>query len=183
MTLEVVVIGLYRIVGSLPVLRWPLAGGLLAIFVDLTDLFWMNVLDLGGIPDYQTFDKVMDQVYLATFLIVALRWSGPERTISVVLYLFRIVGLVAFELTDARGILLAFPNAFEFWFLFVAAWHHVRPGWTWTRTQLAAVLVPLIGAKEVQEYLLHWVRAFDGVTFLQALDEIRRALLRPFGLS
>ena len=33
MTLELVVIALYRIGGSLPVLRWPLAGGLLAVFV------------------------------------------------------------------------------------------------------------------------------------------------------
>jgi hypothetical protein len=52
-TLEVALIALYRVVGSLPTFRWPLAGGLLAIFVDLTDLFWMDVLDLGGIPDYQ----------------------------------------------------------------------------------------------------------------------------------
>ncbi len=82
MTLEVVLIGLYRVVGSLPTLRWPLLGGLLAIVVDLTDLYWMNVLDLGGIPDYQLFDELADQVYLAIFLVVALRWSGPERTIS-----------------------------------------------------------------------------------------------------
>ena len=38
-----------------------MAGGLLAIFVDLTDLYWMNVLDLGGIPNYQVFDKLADQ--------------------------------------------------------------------------------------------------------------------------
>lgn len=183
MTLELAVIGLYRIVGSLPALRWPLAGGLLAIFVDLTDLYWMNVLDLGGIPDYQMFDKLADQVYLAVYLVVALRWSGPERTISVILYAFRIVGFVAFEVTGARGLLLAFPNVFEFWFLFIATWHHLRPGWTWTSAQLAAVLVPLIGAKEVQEYLLHWTRAFDDITFLQALEQIRRWIAGPFGLA
>jgi hypothetical protein len=181
MTLEVVAIGIYRIVGSLPALRWPLAGGLLAIFADLTDLYWMNVLDLGGIPDYQVFDKIADQVYLAVFLIVALRWTGPERTISVVLYGFRIAGFLAFELTGERGILLAFPNVFEFWFLFIAAWHHVRPGFTWTAARLAAVLVPLIGAKEVQEYLLHWARMFDNITFLEALDQIRGWLVGPFG--
>lgn len=182
MTLEVIVIGLYRVVGSLPALKWPLAGGLLAIFVDLTDLFWMDVLDLGGIPDYQLFDKVADQVYLLIFLIVALRWSGPERAISVVLYAFRMIGFLAFELTDARGVLLLFPNVFEFWFLFIAAWHHVRPGMEWSRLQLAAVLVPLIGAKEVQEWMLHWARLFDNIYFLDALDQIRRAITGPFGL-
>jgi hypothetical protein len=181
-TLEVAIIGLYRVVGSLPTLRWPLAGGLLAIFVDLTDLYWMNVLDLGGIPDYQMFDKLADQVYLAVFLIVALRWTGPERTISVVLYAFRIVGFVLFELTGERAVLLLFPNVFEFWFLFVATLHHFRPATTWTRMQLAVVLVPLIGAKEIQEWALHWARMFDNITFLDALDQIRRWLLGLVGL-
>ena len=183
MTLEVVVIGLYRVFGSLPTLRWPLAGGLLAIFVDLTDLFWMNVLDLGGIPNYQLFDKLADQVYLAVFLIVALRWSGPERTISIVLYAFRMVGFVLFELYGERGVLLLFPNVFEFWFLFIAAFHHLRPAFAWTRLQLAVVLVPLIGAKEVQEWALHWARLFDNITFLDALDQIRRWILGPLGLA
>jgi hypothetical protein len=183
MTAEVVVIGLYRIVGSLPALRWPLAGGLLAIFIDLTDLYWMNMLDLGGIPDYQMFDKLVDQVYLAVFLIVALRWTGPERRISVLLYAFRMVGFVAYELTGMREILLVFPNVFEFWFLFVAAFHHVRPAMAWSRLQLAAVLVPLIGAKEVQEYCLHWAKMFENTTFLEALEQIRRWIVGPFGLS
>ena len=66
MTLEVVVIAAIRIAGSLPVLRWPLLGGLLAIAVDLSDLLLMGVLDLGGVPDYQSLDKWLDQVYLAT---------------------------------------------------------------------------------------------------------------------
>ena len=57
LTAEVLVIGAIRILGSLPVLRWPLAGGLLAILVDLSDLLLRDTLDLGGIPDYQAFDK------------------------------------------------------------------------------------------------------------------------------
>ena len=64
MTLEVVVIAAIRIAGSLPVLRWPLLGGLLAILVDLSDLLLRDVLDLGGVPDYQGLDKWLDQVYL-----------------------------------------------------------------------------------------------------------------------
>jgi hypothetical protein len=182
-TLEVGLIALYRVVGSLPALRWPLAGGLLAIFVDLTDLYWMNVLDLGGIPDYQMFDKLADQVYLAVFLIVALRWTGPERTISVALYVFRIAGFVLFELSGQRAVLLLFPNVFEFWFLLIAALHHFRPAMAWTRLQLAPVLVTLLALKEVQEWALHWARLFDNITFLEALDQIRRWLSELVGLS
>jgi hypothetical protein len=171
-TLEVLVIGAIRIVGSLPVLRWPLAGGLLAILVDLSDLLLRDVLDLGGIPDYQSFDKWADQVYLACFLIVALRWSGPERAVAVALYVFRLVGFVVFELTGARDLLLLFPNVFEFWFLLVAALHRFRPGFTWRPVPLAASLVALVALKEVQEWALHGARLFDGLSSLEFLDRV-----------
>lgn len=174
MTLEVVVIGVVRVLGSLPVLRWPLAGGILAILVDLSDLLLRDTLDLGGIPDYQSFDKWADQVYLACFLIVALRWRGIERTVAIALYLFRLVGFVAFEITGARPLLLMFPNVFEFWFLVVAALHHLPRPIDWHPPSLVASLVVLTGLKEVQEWSLHGARLFDGISSLDAIDIVRR---------
>ena len=176
MTLEVLVIGAIRIAGSLPVLRWPLAGGVLAILVDLSDLLLRDVLDLGGIPDYQSFDKWIDQVYLACFLIVALRWSGPERAIAVALYAVRLVGFVAFEVTGQRDLLLVFPNVFEPWFLLVAALHHWRPGFVWRPATAAVALVALTALKEMQEWALHGARLFDGISSLEFLDRVRRVL-------
>jgi len=175
-TLEVLIIGLIRIAGSLPVLRWPLAGGLLAIIVDLSDLLLRDVLDLGGIPDYQAFDKWIDQVYLGAFLVVALRWTGPERAIAVGLYLFRLVGFVAFELTGERALLLLFPNVFELWFLCVAAVHRFRPGFVWRPAPTVAVLAVLLAIKELQEWALHGARLFDSISSLDFLDMIRRWL-------
>jgi hypothetical protein len=174
-TLEVVVIATIRIAGSLPVLRWPLAGGILAILVDLSDLLLMGVLDLGGVPDYQSLDKWLDQVYMATFLIVAWRWAGPARSIAVALYLFRLVGFVAFELTGERALLLLFPNVFEFWFLFVAAVGPERIA-GWRADWLAVALVALTGLKEIQEWALHGARLFDGITALEAIDQVWRRL-------
>ncbi|HXU85740.1 MAG TPA: hypothetical protein VN773_08030 [Verrucomicrobiae bacterium] len=176
MTPEVLVIGAIRILGSLPVLRWPLAGGLLAILVDLSDLLLRDTLDLGGIPDYQAFDKWADQVYLGLFLVVALRWSGVERSIAVGLYGFRLIGFLAFELTGERTLLLVFPNVFEPWFLTVAAVHRFRPGFTWRPAVLATVLVGLTAVKEVQEWALHGARLFDGISSLEFLDQVRRWL-------
>jgi hypothetical protein len=176
MTPEVLVIGAIRILGSLPVLRWPLAGGLLAILVDLSDLLLRDTLDLGGIPDYQAFDKWADQVYLGLFLVVALRWSGVERSIAVGLYGFRLIGFLAFELTGERSLLLVFPNVFEPWFLTVAAVHRFRPGFTWRPAVLATVLVGLTAVKEVQEWALHGARLFDGISSLEFLDQVRRWL-------
>ena len=174
MTIEVLVIGLIRIAGSLPVLRWPLAGGLLAIAVDLSDLLLRDVLDLGGIPDYQAFDKWIDQVYLGAFLVVALRWAGPERAIAVGLYLFRFVGFVAFELTGERALLLLFPNVFELWFLCVAAVHRFRPGFVWRPAPTVAVLAVLLAIKEFQEWALHGARLFDSISSLDFIEIVRR---------
>lgn len=176
MTLEVLVIGAIRIAGSLPVLRWPLAGGLLAIAVDLSDLLLRDLLDLGGIPDYQSFDKWLDQVYLAAFLVVSLRWSGIERGVAVALYLYRVVGFVLFELTGQRILLLIFPNVFELWFLVIAAIHAIRPGWDWRPSMVAVVLVVCLVVKEIQEWALHGARLFDGISSLEFLDGIRRWL-------
>ncbi len=176
MTLEVLVIAVFRIAGSLPVLRWPLAGALLAILVDTADLLARDLLDLGGVPDYQSLDKWLDQVYMACFLVVALRWQGVERTIAVALYVFRLVGFVAFELVGDRTLLFLFPNVFEPWFLTVAALHRFRPGFVWRRGRLVLVLAVITGIKEVQEWALHVGRVFDGFTSLDALGSVWRWL-------
>ena len=176
MTPEVLVIGAIRVLGSLPVLRWPLAGGLLAVLVDLSDLLLRDVLDLGGIPDYQAFDKWADQVYLACFLIVALRWQGAERAIAVALYLFRLAGFVAFELTGARDLLLLFPNVFEFWFLLVAALHRFRPTFYWRTGTVVVALAALLALKELQEWAIHGARLFDAISSLEFLDGVGRWL-------
>ena len=176
MTPEVLLIAAIRIAGSLPVLRWPLAGGLLAVLVDLSDLLLRDVIDLGGIPDYQAFDKWIDQVYLAAFLVVALRWTGPERTVAVALYAYRLVGFVAFELSGERALLLLFPNVFELWFLVVAAAHRFRPGFAWRPVVTTGTLAVLVVLKELQEWALHGARLFDGISSLEFLDGVRRRL-------
>jgi hypothetical protein len=169
-TSEMIAIGAFRVLGSLPVLRWPFAGALLAMLVDLSDLLLMNLLDLGGLGDYQHFDKYLDQVYLLTFLIVALRWRGPARNVSVVLYAYRLVGFVAFELTGERMLLLVFPNLFEPWFVVVAGMRTWRPSFAWSPARVVTVGGVLLLVKEVQEWALHAARLFDSIT---ALDAIR----------
>jgi hypothetical protein len=174
-TPEILIIVVVRVVGSLPVLRWPLAGGLLAIIIDLSDLLLRDTLDLGGVGDYQTLDKWLDQVYLALFLVVTLRWRGPARTIGVALYAWRLIGFVLFELTGARELLLWFPNVFEFWFIACAALGPARIA-AWPRAWVAVLLLVLILAKEVQEWALHGARLFDGISSLEFLDRVREAL-------
>ena len=100
MTLEMIVIAAVRLLGALPVLRWPFFGGLFALLVDQSDLFMMNLLPLGGVRGYQSFDKYLDQAYLLAFLAVAMRWPATPRNIALGLYAFRLLGFLVFELTD-----------------------------------------------------------------------------------
>ena len=165
----------FRVATALPVLRWPLAGGLLAIGGDLADLLLRDLLGIGGL-DYQLLDKLLDQVYLLLFLVVALRWSGVERRVSVALYLYRLVGSVLFLLTDERLLLLLFPNVFEPWVLLVALLHHRREPVAWTPRVLAVALAGVTSVKLVQEWALHGGRVFDGISSLEFLDQVRRWL-------
>ncbi len=209
MTWEMLIIAAVRVLGSLPVLRWPLAGAIIAMLVDLSDLFMMNLIHLGGVQHYQAFDKDLDQVYMLTFLAVALRWQPPVRNISIGLYVYRLAGFIVFEVTDSRDLLLAFPNVFEFWFVFVAGLKFFRleegswkgeegswkgeegragplpaSGWLipfrYTPGQLALVGAVLLGGKEFQEYALHYGRWFDSFTAVEAVEAVWDFVASPF---
>lgn len=181
MTLEVAVIAVVRLLGALPVLRWAFVGALIAIAVDLSDLFLMNLLHLGGVPNYQSFDKWADQVYLLAFLVVAQRWAAVPRRIAVALYAFRAIGFLLFAATGERWVLFAFPNVFEFWFVLVASLPHWRPAFTFTRRHAALALAAVTAAKLAHEYVVHIARALDGFTAMEAVQAIWRVLTSPFG--
>ena len=179
--MEGLVIGLIRVAGSLPVLRWAFVGGLIAVFVDLSDLLWRDLIDLGGLRNYQAWDKWLDQVYLVCFAWVLWRWPGPPRRIGMALFAWRLVGFIAFEISDSRPLLLFFPNVFEFWFLFVASLPHWRPNFAYRPRPTAAWLAFLTACKEFQEFALHQAQWLDDFTFTEALDAIADALTSPFG--
>ncbi len=176
MTLEILLFVAFRVATSVPVLRWPLAGALLAIGGDLTDLLVRDVVDLGGVGDYQLLDKALDQIYLALFLVVALRWEGVERRVAVALYLYRLIGSAVFLVTGDRAVLLLFPNVFELWFLFVAAIHHRARPLRWSGGNLAIVLAALTGLKLLHEWALHVGQVFEPMTSVEFLEEVRRRL-------
>jgi hypothetical protein len=116
---------------------------------------------------------------MGTFLVVAIRWSGPARSVAVALFAFRMVGFVAFEVTGTREILLAFPNVFEFWFVFVAARDHYRPSYVLTRGRVAAWLAVLTLLKLGQEYVLHVGQLLDDYVITEVIADLWR-LLTPW---
>ena len=190
--MEAIVIALIRVAGSLPVLRWAFVGGLIAVFIDLSDLFLRQAIDLGGLDNYQEWDKWVDQVYIWFFLVVALRWSGWERRIAIGLFTWRFAGFLTFlALGDEQGrdLLIYFPHIFEFWFLFVAARPHwpriLRPGWAAQSdgtpaplrgAEAARWLIFLAALKIFHEYTLHTGQWFDKCGPIEFLENISRCI-------
>lgn len=179
------IIAVARLAGSLPPLRWPFYGGIAALLVDQSDLFMMNLIDLGGVRDYQSFDKYLDQAYLLVFLVIALKWRGFQRSVAAGLYVYRFAGFAAFELTGSRGLLVFFPNVFEFWYLLLAGLRQFRaPEAAWLarpnlgearaafRKPVLAVLAGLVALKVFQEYAIHRARWLDGFTAVEAVEAI-----------
>ena len=130
----------------------------------------MSVLDLGGVPSYQNFDKWLDLVYMLTFLYVSVGWNGNDKIISVILFMVRITGLLVFEFTHLRIVLLYFPNIFEFWFLFVAGRKHYYPEYVMNLKTTMIALVVCSVLKFIQEFVLHAWKFLDNYTFFEAIE-------------
>jgi hypothetical protein len=153
-----------RILVPLTILRWPLAGGLLALVVDAVDVVLVDTFatllgepkEFG--PTYAQLDKWLDLYYLSLELVVARRWTNVvTRRTAYALFAWRLVGVILFEITVERPLLVVFPNLFENYYLFVLVvvrWFPRFEPRTWAQSALASLV--LLVPKEIQEYVLHW---------------------------
>jgi hypothetical protein len=158
---EFVIITL-RVLLPLLILRWWLAGGILAMLIDATDVILIEIIGMGGFGDhYAELDKLLDSWYLLLEAWVAFSWTNQwAKWTAVALYAYRVLGVVLFEAIGARILLFIFPNLFENWWLYCVIVMKWRPslapsGWKSTLIPLLGLLVP----KMAQEYLLHFAEA------------------------
>ncbi len=160
---SVIVIAL-RLVVPLTILRWPLGGAILSMVLDASDVILVDgiarVLGERGEfgPFYAQIDKWLDTWYLTLELIVTRRWPEPMlRQAALLTYVWRLAGVVAFEATAYRPLLLLFPNLFENFYLYVLVVRRWLPRLLpRTLVQLAVVLGVLLVPKLIQEWVLHW---------------------------
>jgi hypothetical protein len=170
-----------RLVLPLTILRWPLAGGLLALVGDAIDVVLVDAIAglLGQPPEfgpiYAQLDKWLDLYYLALEVVVARRWVEmvPRRT-AYALFAWRLLGVILFEITVYRPLLVVFPNLFENYFLYILVARRWFPRFV-PRTVSQSVVASLILLipKEIQEYVLHWEE-------LHPWQWLRETLLKPF---
>jgi hypothetical protein len=138
--------------------RYPLPAILLCLLLDAADQTILQLFTGMDLGFYQEYDKALDIFYLSIAMLAAMRnWkSFPALAILRILFYSRLVGVLLFELTQARFFLLLFPNAFEYFFIFYEC---IKSSWTPPKENSgffvwAAVLIWLF-IKLPQEYWLH----------------------------
>jgi hypothetical protein len=144
---------------ALPLLipRFPLPAIVGCLLLDGVD---QTIFQLFGYdpPFYQSYDKAMDVFYLSVAYLASLRnWTNQAAVkVSRFLFFYRQIGVVAFELSGVRALLLLFPNTFEYFFI---AYEGIRSRWNPARYGLK-FWVYVAGAiwifiKLPQEYWIH----------------------------
>ncbi len=174
MTTGAAIIIAIRLLIPVMILRWPLIGGVASMIADTLDVVLIELIGLGGFGDfYHTTDKLLDTYYLSFELVVSLGWQNAyAKWICAALFPYRVLGVLLFELTGHRVMLIIFPNLFENWWLWCALTKDYLPQfepktWRASLVALALLLIPKMG----QEYMLHYAE-------VQPWDWTKRNILR-----
>jgi hypothetical protein len=169
MSITFAVVLLARLAVPLAIPRYPLPAVLAALVIDAADQTIFQ--HLGGLPaDYQSYDKALDIYYLVIAYASTLRnWQDPVAfQVGRGLWYYRLIGVVAFELSGQRALLLIFPNTFEYFFI---AYEVVRVWWNPLRLRPRAVIGLAAGIwifiKLPQEWWIH-------IAQLDVTDELGR---------
>jgi hypothetical protein len=98
----------------------PVVGLLSCLILDAADQTIFQQFPAIDLDGYQSYDKALDIYYLTVAYLSTFRnWTNePAFRVSQFLFYYRLIGNLAFELTQVRLLLFIFPNTFEYFFLF-----------------------------------------------------------------
>jgi hypothetical protein len=163
-----VVVVLLRFTVPLLIPKFPLPAVIACLVLDAADQTIFQMFTDDPLPGYQSYDKALDVYYLAIAYISTMRtWRDPVAfQLSRFLYLYRLVGVLLFELLGQRWLLLVFPNTFEYFFIVYEA---VRTRWNPLRMSATALVGTAafiwIVIKLPQEWWIH-VAQLDFTEFM-----------------
>ena len=144
-----------RTLVPLLILRRPFYGYAASMLADaLGDCILVDLLG-GSFQDYHFFDKIFDLYMLTIAVIASLKFEKLEKLTSIVLYSIRALGLILFEITGLRILLVLFPSVFEFYFIFITWAKKFRPSFRLTKKNIAKVIILLAVPKIILEILMH----------------------------
>ncbi|MGC4107947.1 MAG: hypothetical protein QM753_16610 [Thermomicrobiales bacterium] len=161
-----------RVIVPLFIPRFPLPAIIICLVVDGFDKGILESYTNMNLDFYQGYDKALDIYYQTiAFLSTMRNWSSAAAfAVGRFLFYYRLVGVVLFELLQARWMLFVFPNTFEYFFIF---YEFVRLRWNPQRWGLkfwgAAGAFIWIVIKLPQEWWIH-IAQLDATDFIR--DEI-----------
>ncbi len=156
-TVVIIVVGA-RLLLPFAIPYWPLPAAIACLVLDSADQSIFQQWPAIPLEGYQSYDKSLDIYYLAIMYMATMRnWISPAAfKVSFFLWYYRLVGVVAFELTQVRALLFIFPNTFEYFWDFIEA---VRLRWDWKRigtwTAIISAAAIWIFIKLPQEWWIH----------------------------
>lgn len=128
-----------RLIVPLFIPKFPLPAIVLALVIDAADQTIFQAVTDDPLDGYQSYDKALDIYYLTIAYCSTMRnWRDPVAFgVARFLFLYRLVGVVLFETTHQRWLLLVFPNTFEYFFI---AYEAVATLWNPRRLRAPAVV-------------------------------------------
>ena len=153
----ILVVGL-RFLLPLLIPFYPLPAIIACLLLDGVDQTIFQVFTTLPLDSYQSYDKALDIYYLTVAYIATFRnWmNGFAFQVSRFLLYYRLVGVMLFELSQVRALLIIFPNTFEYFFIWYEA---VRLLWDPRKLSRVAIVSATafiwIVIKLPQEYWIH----------------------------
>lgn len=140
--------------------RWPFWGGVAALAADTADSWLLRTFgwDHANGNNYQLLDKFLDTYYLAFewTVVLQLREKLLRRALGG-LFWWRVLGVVVFEITHIRQVLVFAPNIFEYLYLFTFGARRYKPVLVPSTPKKLMVALAVIGApKLLLEYIMHF---------------------------
>jgi hypothetical protein len=167
---------LLRLLVPLTILRWPVFGVLISMYLDMQDFNYLNTDTPDRMSTYQTWDKIMDTYYLAIAFYTSLSWKEVlAKKLSIFFFSWRTLGVIVLLFVHSRGLLLLFPNIFENFFLFYVLFKKfAKNSKLFTSvTVIILVLSSIVIPKVVAEYYLH-------ILLSPSIFNLPRTVITPF---
>lgn len=157
----ILLVVLIRLLTPFTVLRWGFAGALLCIAADGSDVVLFEAFGVNDYGDvsYHAADKFFDVYYLSFMVYASLSWTEPlERRTAIFLYLWRLLGIVLYEITHMRQLMFFAPNIFENFYVLVTGARKLSPRFRADTPGKLVIFLLISGVpKLAQEYVMHFL--------------------------
>lgn len=153
------IILLLRLLVPFTILRWPLAGTILAILADSADVMIFDYFGYGFLSgiEYHMMDKIFDMWQLFFEFLVVRQWADIlARKTGMFLFGWRSVGFLVFMIFGFRGAFVFAPNIFEYFFLAMLVIWKFNKKFELKKKSLIIILLIIGIPSLIKEYLMHF---------------------------